>query len=74
MVEDIAEVSQVVIQNNIMYDEILAELKPDYVIHGDNSYLYSIRQNVIENLEKYGGKLIEIPYTYNERVKKLITE
>lgn len=74
MVEDIPEVSQVVIQNNIMYDEILAELKPDYVIHGDNwhsGYLYSIRQNVIENLEKYGGKLIEVPYTYNERVKKI---
>ena len=30
-----------------------------------------IRDNVIENLKKWGGQLIEIPYTYNEQVKNI---
>lgn len=55
MLEDIPEVSRVVIQNSIMYDEIIAELNPDYVIHGDNWHdgpESLIRKNVIENLRK----------------------
>ena len=73
--EAIPEVSRVVVQNKIMYDDIIAELKPDYVIHGDNWHngaMSSIRQNVIDALQRTcKGKLIEIPYTYNERVKKI---
>ncbi len=30
-----------------------------------------IRDNVIENLAKWGGKLIEVPYTYNEQVRNI---
>lgn len=80
MLEDIPEVSRVVIQNNVMYDEILAELKPDYVIHGDNWHdgpQSLIRQNVIDALRQQSqrggvdGKLIEVPYTYNDNVKKI---
>lgn len=66
-------VSRVVIQNRIMYDEILAELRPDYVIHGDNwtsGPEEAIRRNVIANLGKYGGELIEVPYTWNSSVQK----
>ena len=29
-------VSQVVVQKDMMYDDVIAELRPDYVIHGDN--------------------------------------
>ena len=36
MVENIEGVSQVIIQNDIMYDQIIKELRPDYIIHGDN--------------------------------------
>ncbi len=81
MLEEIPEVSRVVIQNNVMYDETIAELKPDYVIHGDNWHDGSqslIRQNVIDVLcqqfQRGGvdGKLIEVPYTYNDNVKKLM--
>lgn len=67
-------VKEVVIQQDIMYDEILERLKPDYVIHGDN-WVHSeekiIRENVIKNLKKYGGELIEVPYTYNETVARI---
>lgn len=74
MLEDIEEVSKVVVQNEVMYEEILKELKPDYVIHGDNwksGPMKIIRDNVVANLEKWGGELIEVPYTYNERVSNI---
>lgn len=67
-------VHQVLVQEEIVYDKILQELKPDYVVHGDNwkegpeSF---IRENVCMNLQKLGGELIEIPYTYNEKVKRI---
>lgn len=74
LVEDTGLVDSVVIQNQIMYDDIIAQIKPDYVIHGDNWRIApecAIRQNVIDNLKKYGGELIEVAYTYNEHVKKI---
>ncbi len=74
IVQDTGMVESVIIQNEIMYDKTIAEIKPDYVIHGDNwceGPERAIRQNVIDNLKKYGGELIEIGYTYNENVKKI---
>lgn len=74
LVEDIKEVSEVVVQKEIMYDEILNQVRPDYVIHGDNWRTGPeavIRENVIKNIEELGGKLIEVPYTYSEEVKKI---
>ncbi|MBR1702046.1 MAG: phosphoenolpyruvate mutase [Lachnospiraceae bacterium] len=66
--------AEVIVQQEIMYDKVLAELKPEYVVHGDNwkeGPERAIRDNVVENLAKYGGKLIEVPYTYNEEVKRI---
>lgn len=66
--------SNVVVQKEIMYDNILQEIKPDYVIHGDNwcsGPERAIRENVIKNLKKLGGSFIEVPYTYNANVKKI---
>lgn len=74
IVENTGLASKVIIQNEIMYDQVIAELKPDYVIHGDNwckGPESAIRQNVIDNLVTYGGQLIEVGYTYNENVKKI---
>lgn len=74
IVEDTGLVNDVIIQNEVMYDNVIANIKPDYVIHGDNWCTgpeRAIRQNVIDNLKKYGGELIEVGYTYNENVKKI---
>lgn len=74
IVEDTGLVHSIIIQNEIMYDQVIAGLKPDYVVHGDNwckGPENAIRQNVIDNLNKYGGELIEVGYTYNENVKKV---
>lgn len=74
IVEDTGLASSVIIQNEIMYDRIIEELRPDYIIHGDNwrkGPENAIRQNVLDNLGKYGGELVEVGYTYNENVKKI---
>lgn len=67
-------IANVVVQKSVMYDDIIREIHPDYVVHGDNwkkGAEAAIRQNVITLLSEYGGKLIEVPYTYNEKVKKI---
>ncbi len=71
MAKNIDGVSRVIIQDEIMYDKVIAELKPDYVIHGDNwqkAPLKSIRDNVEGLLNTYGGEIIDVPYTFNENV------
>ncbi len=55
-----------------MYDGVFANIHPDYVIHGDNwkfGPMKAIRDNVEKLLSIYGGQIIDIPYTYNEKVK-----
>lgn len=67
-------VEKVVVQNSMTYDDVIGEFHPDYVMHGDNwskGPEAAIRANVIKLLEEYGGKLIEVPYTYNENVRKI---
>ena len=74
MLEEIPEISKVVVQNEVMYEKVLKELKPDYVIHGDNwveGPIQIIRENVIASLKEWGGQLIEVPYTYNEKVRNI---
>ncbi|MBR6051533.1 MAG: phosphoenolpyruvate mutase [Clostridia bacterium] len=67
-------VSRVVVQDRMHYDDIVRELRPDYVIHGDNwreGPESVLRDQLIETLKKYGGELIEVPYTRNENVRKI---
>ena len=73
LVKDIPGVDHVIVQNEIMYDEIFEKLHPDYIVHGDNwaeESMKAIYQNIMNLTEKYGGKLIEIPYTRNESVQR----
>ncbi len=74
IVRETGLVKEVLIQRDVMYDQILSEVKPDYVVHGDNwsqGPEKAIRDNVIANLERLGGELVELPYTYNENVKRI---
>jgi len=67
-------VEEVVIQNEMMYDDVITLIQPDYVIHGDNWKTgpeKAIRDHVEELLSAYGGEVIDIPYTYNDKVKKI---
>jgi phosphoenolpyruvate phosphomutase len=72
--QGIEGVDEVVIQNTMHYDDVIKRLKPDYVIHGDNwenGPGRALRSHVENLLKSYGGELIDIPYTRNERVKKV---
>ena len=74
MVEELSDVKQVVVQNNILYDDVIEDLRPDYVIHGNNwsnDAMITIKNNILDVLSKYGGELIEIPYTFNENIQKI---
>ena len=74
LVESIPDVKRVIIQNKIMYDDVVRELHPDYIIHGDNwseDSMKVIRRNILKVLDEYGGELIEVPYTYNPNIQKV---
>ncbi len=74
LVKDLDGVSNVIVQDKIMYDEIFEMLHPDYVVHGNNwsaQSMQAIRRNIVSLTEKYGGELIEVPYTSNEAISKL---
>lgn len=74
MVKKIDGIKQVIVQDSIMYDKVISDIQPDYVIHGDNwktGYLKAVRDNVEKLLSAYGGKIIDVPYTFNENVKRL---
>ena len=72
--ESLEGVDKVVVQNSMMYDEVIEELHPDYVVHGDNwkeGPESAIRENVLKCLASYGGELVEVGYTYTPTVKKI---
>ena len=67
-------VSRVIIQDDYLYDDVIATLKPDYVVHGDNwqnGPERAIRNNIEGLLATYGGTLIEVPYTRSEQARKV---
>ena len=72
--EKIEGVDSVVLQNDMLYDDVIEKIHPDYVVHGDNwktGAEAAIRSHVKALLESYGGQIIDIPYTYNEEVRKI---
>lgn len=74
MIEELDGISKVIIQQEIYYDSVIEELKPDYVIHGDNwkdAPLNELRESVKQLLDAYGGRIIDVPYTYNEEVSRI---
>ncbi len=67
-------VEDVVLQDNMLYDDVIEKIHPDFVIHGDNwkkGAEFAVRSHVQKLLSAYGGQIIDVPYTYNENVKKI---
>lgn len=66
-------VEEVVIQNDMLYNDVIEKLHPDYIVHGDNwksGAEKAVRDHVEKLLSSYGGQIIDVPYTYSETVKK----
>lgn len=66
VVENLKGVSHVIPQTTLDYVPNLEKLKPDFVVHGDdwkNGIQQETRQRVIDCISKWGGKVVDIPYT-----------
>ena len=68
IVKNLKMVKNVVPQHTLDYRPNLRKIKPDFVVHGDDwkkGILKKTRLQVISELRKWSGKLIEVPYTKN---------
>ena len=74
MVKEVKGIKEVIVQDNLMYDDVVKKIHPDYIVHGDNwsdEAMLAIKKNIIDVLDEYGGELIEVPYTFNPKVQKI---
>ena len=70
MFENISGVYKVVEQKTLSYKENLEKYKPSIVVHGDDwcdGFQKDIRNEVASILASYGGKLIEYPYSKDDK-------
>ena len=66
VVENVKGVQKVMPQEQLDYRPNLEKIKPDFVVHGDDwreGVQRKTRDQVIETLKKWGGKLVEVSYT-----------
>jgi phosphoenolpyruvate phosphomutase / 2-hydroxyethylphosphonate cytidylyltransferase len=66
IIENIKGVENVIPQETLDYRGSLEQIKPNYVVHGDDwkeGVQKNTRQQVIDKLKEFGGELIEVPYT-----------
>ncbi len=66
VVSSLRYVDRVVPQDTLDYVPNLLELRPDFVVHGDDwrtGVQRETRQRVIDTLATWGGRLIEVSYT-----------
>ena len=80
VIENLSFVSEVIPQETASYKYNLEQLKPDYVVHGDDwktTNQKKFRNEVIEVLKKWNGELIELPYSKdinNLKIKEEMTK
>jgi len=68
VLENLSLVKEIIKQDSASYKANLESLKPHFVVHGDdwvNGYQSKYREEVIEILKQWGGKLVEVPYSNN---------
>lgn len=68
--ENVAGVYKVVDQERLSYKENLEKYKPSIVVHGDDwctGFQKPIRDEVVSALASYGGKLVEFPYSNDQK-------
>ncbi len=74
MFENIAGVYRVVEQKTLSYRENLERYKPDIFVHGDDwrtGFQKPIRDEAASILASYGGRLVEYPYSKDDRYAEL---
>tara|TARA_R110001592_G_scaffold92047_3_gene268778 strand:+ start:591 stop:1004 length:414 start_codon:yes stop_codon:yes gene_type:complete len=66
VVESLKQVDHIVKQETLDYTNNLINIKPDYVVHGDdwiNGPQKDTREKVIKTINEWGGQIIDVPYT-----------
>lgn len=66
IVEELKNVSKVIPQHSLDYTDNLREIKPDFVVHGDDwkeGVQKNTRAAAIKVLKEWGGEVVDIPYT-----------
>lgn len=72
--QNIKGVYNVIEQKELSYVENLRALKPNFVVHGDDwkeGYQKTVRDEVVSTLAEYGGRLVEYPYSKDEKFDEL---
>lgn len=67
-------VDEVVIQDDVYYDDVIPKIKPDYVFHSDRwkeGKNKMIRNHLEKLLTSYGGELIDVPYINDDMIKNV---
>ena len=83
IIKSIKGVHKVIPKETLDYVPNLEKIKPDFVVHGDDwqsGVQKSTRKKVIDTLSKWGGILVEVPYTHgissthlNTKIKEIGT-
>ncbi len=83
IVSNLKDVDEIMPQTTLDYVPNLELIKPDFVVHGDDwksGVQKETRQRVVKTLEKWGGQVVDIPYTQgisstllHERIKEIGT-
>jgi phosphoenolpyruvate phosphomutase len=74
--ENLVGVHRVVVQDTLSYAGVIRELRPDILVHGDDwqtGVQSGVRAEALRELNKYGGELVEFPYTYSATEAALTT-
>ena len=74
MMRNVAGIYRVVEQKTLSYKDNLEKYHPDIVVHGDDwisGIQKPIRDEVVSILATYGGRLIEYPYSRDEKHEAL---
>ena len=66
VIENIKNVDRIVVQSVNNFDHVLRDLRPDYVVHGDDwkhTSQNKMREHILNIISEWGGELVEPKYT-----------
>ena len=67
LAKSIPDIKEVIVQNDIMYDNIVKELRPDYIIHGNNW-----SDEKVQKIDNQMREKLAMPELRRGRLKKLL--
>ena len=72
--ENLKNVSRVVAQDTLSYRKAIETYHPDFIVHGDDwmsGFQKPLRDECVSLLSKYGGQVIDLPYSSDEKYQEI---